>query len=175
MPTITPLPVDDPAAHDLLADYFLMRAATFPGHTYTTVFPDPAAFEPPAGVFLVLGEGDANVGCGGIRRIEDGPHGPRYELKHLYLRPETRGRGWGRLLMEDLERRAAEFGAAELVLDTHHTLEAAGGLYEATGFVPIDPYNDNPNATRWYGKSLRDRAIGRPGTAAQPGGGETLA
>ena len=46
------------------------------------------------------------MGCGGIRRIEDGAHGPRYEVKHLYLRPETRGRGWGRLLLDDLERQA---------------------------------------------------------------------
>jgi hypothetical protein len=56
--------------------------------------------------------------------------------------------------MADLEQRATSFGASELVLDTHHTLEAAGRLYEAAGFDTIDPYNDNPNATRWYGKLL---------------------
>lgn len=56
--------------------------------------------------------------------------------------------------MTDLEDRAAGFGARELVLDTHHTLEAAGALYAASGFEAIDPYNDNPNATRWYGKPL---------------------
>ena len=94
------------------------------------------------------------VGCGGIRRIDDGPQGPRYEIKHLYLRPETRGRGWGRLLMEELEARARDLGAADLVLDTHHSLEAAAALYAATGFTGIERYNDNPNATRWYGKSL---------------------
>nr|WP_091707184.1 GNAT family N-acetyltransferase [Microbacterium sp. cf046] len=147
--------VDAPVAHELLAEYFAMRTATFPGHTYTTVFPDPSVFEPPAGVFVIVRDDEGeNVGCGGIRRIDDGDHGPRYEVKHLYLRPETRGRGWGRLLLEDLERRAISLGAAELVLDTHHTLQAAGGLYEAAGFETIDPYNDNPNATRWYGKLL---------------------
>lgn len=157
MPTITPVPVDSPEGHALLTDYFAMRAANFPGHSYTTVSPSPSVFEPPAGVFVVVhDEEGAPVGCGGIRRIADGVHGPRYEVKHLYLRPETRGRGWGRLLMADLERRAVEFGASELVLDTHHTLEAAGALYAAAGFEAIDPYNDNPNATRWYGKSLRD-------------------
>lgn len=155
MPTITPAPVDSPDAHEMLTQYFLMRTANFPGHTYTTVYPDPSVFEPPAGVFVVVrgAEGEP-VGCGGIRRIDDGVRGSRYEVKHLYLRPETRGRGWGRLLMTDLERRAIGFGAADLVLDTHHTLEAAGGLYAASGFVVIDPYNDNPNATRWYGKAL---------------------
>ena len=157
MPTITPVPVDAPDAHELLVAYFAMRTSTFPGHTYTTVFPDPSVFEPPAGVFVVVYDDDGQpVGCGGIRRIDDGPRGSRYEVKHLYLQPETRGRGWGRLLLDDLEEHAISLGASEIVLDTHHTLEAAGGLYEASGFVPIDPYNDNPNATRWYGKRLAD-------------------
>ncbi len=57
-------------------------------------------------------------------------------------------------MLDDLERRAREFGATELVLDTHHTLEAAGGLYATSGFTAIEPYNENPNATRWYGKRL---------------------
>lgn len=68
-----------------------MRKATFPGHTYTTVFPDPSVFTPPAGVFVMVHDDDGTaVGCGGIRRVDDGPHGVRYEVKHLYLRPETR-------------------------------------------------------------------------------------
>ncbi|GAA2005573.1 GNAT family N-acetyltransferase [Microbacterium ulmi] len=149
------LPADDPASRTLLADYFEMRGATFPGQ-YRPVFPERATFEPPAGVFVVVFDDEGEpVGCGGIRRIADGPAGTRYEVKHLYLAPSTRGRGWGRLLLDDLERRAREWDAAELVLDTHHTLEAAGGLYAASGFGEIEPYNDNPNATRWYGKRLR--------------------
>lgn len=155
MPTFSATPVDDPDAQALLAEYFAMRVSTFPGHTYTTVFPHRSVFEPPAGVFVVArDDSGAAVGCGGIRRIEAGPAGVRYEVKHLYLAPETRGRGWGRMLLADLEVRAAQLGAAELVLDTHHTLEAAGRLYDAAGFAAIDPYNDNPNATRWYGKDL---------------------
>src|SRR6478735_5576047 len=154
MPTISPAPVDSPDAHELLSEYFAMRVSTFPGHTYTTVFPDASLFEPPAGVFVVVRDDGEAVGCGGIRRIDDGPLGVRYEVKHLYLRPLTRGRGWGRLLIEDLESRAIALGAGELVLDTHHTLEAAGRLYAAAGFEAIDPYNDNPNATRWYAKPI---------------------
>ena len=34
------------------------------------------------------------------------------------------------------------------------TLAAAGGLYQSAGYAPIDPYNDNPNATNWYGKRV---------------------
>lgn len=155
--TLRSSPVDAPDAHELLDEYFRSRTEGFAlqGVAYRTSFPDPAAFVPPAGVFVVLDDEDGVAqGCGGIRLIPAGPLGTRYELKHLYLRPVTRGRGWGRLLVEDLERRAREFGAAELVLDTHHSLEAAGALYARTGFTSIEPYNDNPNASRWYGKSL---------------------
>ncbi|MDZ8171299.1 GNAT family N-acetyltransferase [Microbacterium xanthum] len=154
MPRIDTEPVDTEVARALLAEYVAARAASFPGRAYTPTTPDPAAFTPPAGVFVLLRDGDLPVGCGGIRRLTVEDAAVRYEVKHLFLRPETRGRGWGRLLLEELEQRARSFGATELVLDTHHTLEAAAALYAASGFRTIPPYNDNPNATRWYRKPL---------------------
>lgn len=157
MVALRPSAVDAPDAHALLAEYFQSREIGFAHQhvVYTTTFPDPAAFEPPAGVFVVVDDDEGMpVGCGGIRRIDDGARGARYEVKHLYLRPETRGRGWGRLLLAELERRALDLGAVDLVLDTHHSLEAAGALYASSGFVGIERYNDNPNASRWYGKSI---------------------
>jgi len=154
MVSLQPTRADDPRARELLDEYFQARAAGFPG-TYRPVFPDAAVFEPPHGSFiLIVGDDGADLGCGGIRRIADGPEGIRYEVKHLYLRPATRGRGWGRLLLEGLEAQAREWGAGALVLDTHHTLEAAGALYARTGFTSIEPYNDNPNATVWLRKAL---------------------
>jgi GNAT superfamily N-acetyltransferase len=152
------LGADEPRARDLLGTYFRFRAETFPaGKPYTPAFPDAAVFTPPAGVFLVVVTDEGvDAGCGGVRRIADGPLGIRYEVKHLFVDPSGRGRGWGRMLLADLERHAREWDAAELVLDTHHTLEAAAGLYAAAGFTRIDAYNDNPNATRWYGKRLTD-------------------
>ena len=155
--TLRESPVDAPDAHELLAEYFRARTVGFADQDvlYTTTFPDPAAFVAPDGVFVMLDDDDgAPVGCGGIRRIAAGPHGTRYEVKHLFLRPQTRGRGWGRLLIDGLESRARSLGADELVLDTHHSLTAAAGLYASAGFAAIEPYNDNPNASRWYGKTL---------------------
>jgi GNAT superfamily N-acetyltransferase len=150
-------PADTPDARALLTEYFHSRELGFAHQaiTYTTTFPDPAVFTPPQGVFLIVEDDEGTaVGCGGIRRIEDGPTGIRYEVKHLFLRPETRGRGWGHLLMQGLEDRARAWDATELVLDTHHSLEAAAALYARSGFTAIEPYNGNPNATRWYGKAL---------------------
>ena len=150
--------VTDPDAHRLLGDYFAERAAGFPPEQgeYRPTWPDDAQFTPPAGVFLlVLDDEGRAVGCGGVRRIEPSAEGRvRFEVKHLWLAPEGRGRGEGRRLLHELERRAVEYGAEEAVLDTNASLEAAGGLYRSNGYVDIEPYNANPNATNWYGKLL---------------------
>ncbi|QTX06110.1 GNAT family N-acetyltransferase [Agromyces archimandritae] len=159
----------------MLEAYFRERAEGFPAEqgVYRTTFPDQRFFTPPAGVFLVAEDddvaetapGEAGPGamdaaaeplaCGGVRRIQRDADAPvTFEVKHLWVRPEARGRRLGRAMLEELERRARAFGAGELVLDTNASLEAAGGLYRSSGFVTIEPYNDNPNATNWYGKRL---------------------
>ncbi|QYH36464.1 GNAT family N-acetyltransferase [Salinibacterium sp. M195] len=151
MPQFRPIPVTDALAHELLTEYFSYRAESFPTPAgYVTTFPTNEQFEPPAGVFLVVeGEGNA-LGCGGIRQLDAG----RFEVKHLWVRAAGRGTGLGRQLLGELERCAREWGASELVLDTNESLAAAGGLYRSSGFVSVEPYNDNPNATTWYRKAL---------------------
>lgn len=157
--------VADAAAHALLSEYFSARARSFPAAQgrYVTTFPSPDHFEPPRGVFLVVeGEdlsGDAaDVGCGGIRSLDsDAGTGATFEIKHLWLKPDVRGLGHGRMLLAQLERHALAFGARRLVLDTNASLAAAGGLYRSSGFVDVPAYNDNPNATNWYAKELDER------------------
>jgi ribosomal protein S18 acetylase RimI-like enzyme len=156
--------VSENSAQVLLAEYFTLRADSFPTAqgTYTPTLPNPAHFVPPTGVFLIVeGEdtaGDAaDIGCGGIRLI-DFPTGEpghlTYEIKHVWVQPHTRGQGLGRALLSELERRARHLGARALVLDTNNSLAAAGGLYRSSGFVDIPAYNSNPNATNWYRKQL---------------------
>ena len=141
----------DATAHALLGEYFAYREQTFPTAAgYVTTFPDPAAFEQPDGVFVVVQVDGEDVGCGGIRSLGAG----RFEVKHLWLRPSAQGRGLGRALLAELERRALLLGATELVLDTNASLEAAGGLYRSSGYVDVEPYNDNPNANVWLRKVL---------------------
>ncbi|GAA4376688.1 GNAT family N-acetyltransferase [Agromyces bauzanensis] len=151
--------VTSPEAVAELDAYFAERAAGFPAEqgVYRPTYPDSPSFTPPAGVFLLVEDDDGLIGCGGVRRIDPRLEtgAARYEIKHLWLRPAARGRGAGRRLLEELERRATAFGAEELVLDTNASLAAAGGLYRSSGYSTIEPYNDNPNATHWYGKRLQ--------------------
>lgn len=157
--------VTDDAALALLTEYFESRTRSFPAGMgrYRTVFPDPSDFLPPGGIFLIVESEDlagepADVGCGGFRELGAGVAGRRFEIKHLWLQPHVRGRGFGRALLAELERRATEHGAAELVLDTNSVLEAAGSLYASSGYVPIAAYNDNLNATNWFRKTLKPPA-----------------
>ncbi len=150
MPIFREAAVDEPAAHRLLTEYFESRELGFVGGDYRVVFPTPATFAAPDGVFVVVESEGADVGCGGIRTLAPG----RMEIKHLWLQPRTRGKGLGKALLAELERRAVEHGATEVVLDTNASLEVAGNLYRSTGYVGIEPYNDNPNATDWYLKTL---------------------
>ncbi|KFF60449.1 hypothetical protein JF66_04450 [Cryobacterium sp. MLB-32] len=157
MPHFTDVSVADPRAAALLTEYFGDRALSFPAAqgVYRPSFPAPEQFVPPLGVFLLLGDAADPVGCGGVRRIADSPADRvRYEVKHVWVQPRARGRGWGRLLLAELERRARLFGAEDLVLDTNASLAAAAGLYLSSGYESIAAYNDNPNATNWYGKEL---------------------
>ncbi|WP_105034309.1 GNAT family N-acetyltransferase [Cryobacterium aureum] len=174
MPQFHDVSVADAAALTLLTEYFSSPELSFrqPQGTYHPTYPLAEQFVPPQGVFLVvLGDTDsgahagedangAYVGCGGIRRLagaegEQAESEPvRFEVKHLWLQPKTRGRGWGRMLLAELERRAADLGAAEVVLDTNVSLATAGALYQSTGYESIPSYNDNPNATHWYRKRL---------------------
>ncbi len=154
--------VTDAGSIVLLTQYFSDRESTFPAAQgeYRTTFPTPDQFVRPRGVFLLVSEQNgererAFVGCGGVRRIEDSAQGlARFEIKHLWLQPQVRGRGWGRALLAELERRALDLGADEVVLDTNASLTAAGVLYSRAGYEDCAPYNDNPNATNWYRKRL---------------------
>ena len=94
----------------------------------------------PAGALLLARAGAETAGCVGLRKLRD----DICEMKRLYVRPEFRGRQFGRRMAEDIARRARELGYRTLVLDTLGTMEAAQGLYSSMGFQPATSYYVNP-------------------------------
>jgi GNAT superfamily N-acetyltransferase len=98
---------------------------------------DPAEFELPNGVFLVVRDTDgAPVACGGIARFDE----TRAELKRMYVLPDARGRGLGRIVLAELEAQARGLGYTGVVLETGDRSEAALGLYRSSGYERIPCY-----------------------------------
>jgi putative acetyltransferase len=79
--------------------------------------------------FLVAHDGGAAVGCGGIALFDDFA-----EVKRMYVRPASRGRGVADAIMERLIAEAAGFSC--LRLETGFNFEAATRFYRRHGFVP---------------------------------------
>jgi molybdopterin-guanine dinucleotide biosynthesis protein A len=60
------------------------------------------------------------------------------ELKRMYLRPDLRGRGVGRKLLQMAIAWAREHRIERVTLDTTEDMQAARHLYETSGFVHVD-------------------------------------
>ena len=70
------------------------------------------------------------VGTVGLLPVEAGT----VELRKMYLRPEFRNRGLGRLLLAHAVSAARELGFRRMTLETATVLQAAVRLYERHGF-----------------------------------------
>ncbi|MGH6719735.1 MAG: GNAT family N-acetyltransferase [Alphaproteobacteria bacterium] len=92
----------------------------------------PGAYAPPAGAVLLAFSGDGGVvGCVVLRPCADATA----EIKRLFVRPEARGKGLGRRLVEAALDAARAAGYHRAVLETHATMTTALALYQALGFV----------------------------------------
>ena len=65
-------------------------------------------------------------------------------MRRLYVRPQFRGLGIGRLLADAIMDRAQQAGYACVLLDTLSDLETARALCQELGFREIPPYHHNP-------------------------------
>ncbi|MBS0189352.1 MAG: GNAT family N-acetyltransferase [Planctomycetes bacterium] len=114
----------------------------------------PGKYAAPRGCILLALDQSTPVGCVALRPIDRAAHDSRdervCEMKRLYARPETRGRGVGRLLCDELIRFAKQGGYTLMKLDTEPDLEAACRLYRTLGFVEIPRYNDDPKPETLY-------------------------
>jgi GNAT superfamily N-acetyltransferase len=154
-----------PEAQAAMSSYFAELNERFPngfdvGDALAT---DPVAFRAPHGAFVIVRDGAEAVGCGGIQRI-DATTG---EIKRMWIHADNRGIGLGRRLLNHLELVAGQLGYTRVVLDTNATLTVAIAMYERAGYDPIERYNDNPYAQRWFGKDL---SHARNGLASGPTG-----
>jgi GNAT superfamily N-acetyltransferase len=107
-----------------------------------------AQFHPPAGR-LFLSEYDSRLaGCACLRRIGDGIG----EIKRMYVRPDHRGHGIGRSLLEEALAAARQNRFSTVRLDSTRFMKEAQALYRSAGFHDIVPYAESeiPEEFRRY-------------------------
>ncbi|HEY3340537.1 MAG TPA: acetylglutamate kinase [Anaerolineae bacterium] len=101
----------------------------------------PGDYAPPRGrILLALEEDGQPAGCVALHEFERGI----CEMKRMYVRESSRGKGIGRLLAQGIIAGARQIGYTRMRLDTLQRLRAANVLYRSLGFQPCAPYRYNP-------------------------------
>jgi DNA-binding MarR family transcriptional regulator len=134
--------VEDPASADAqfcLGEYYKELQERFDGG-----FQLEKSLPIDDAVFLVARLRGVPVGCGAIKL------GQSY-IKRMWISPGTRGLGLGRRKLGELEQ-LSETGVARL--ETNRNLTEAISLYKASGYVEVEPFNDEPYAHHWFEKRL---------------------
>jgi GNAT superfamily N-acetyltransferase len=96
----------------------------------------PAPYLPPKGGLWLAWDGSEAAGCVALQALTP----DIAEVKRMYVRPVSRGRGIARALAERVIAEARALGYERLRLGTLTTMHAAQNLYASLGFRPIAPY-----------------------------------
>ena len=101
----------------------------------------PGDYAPPTGR-LLLAEYDGQLsGCVALHKFDTAV----CEMKRLYLRPQFRGMGLGRVLADRIIAEARQIGYQRMRLDTvEPVMKGAVAMYRRIGFQEIAAYCSNP-------------------------------
>jgi GNAT superfamily N-acetyltransferase len=99
----------------------------------------PTTYGPPAGGICIAFVNDKPVAVAGIKRFSD----RECEVKRMYVQPESRGLGIGKLLLTECIQIAKRLNYETIKLDTADFMESAIKLYTNNGFVEIPAYREN--------------------------------
>lgn len=141
-----------PASRALFAEYIeLVRSRLGAGFVPSEdIFATEGAFEGPGSAWLVVYDGEEPVACGGLRALAPGIG----EIKRMFVTAAARGRGHGRALLGELERRARDAGCERVRLYTTEVLAEARALYRAEGYRPVGAAGFPDRVDLWLEKRL---------------------
>ncbi|MET7638250.1 GNAT family N-acetyltransferase [Streptomyces sp. NPDC005438] len=157
---VRPEPPDGPQARELLHEYVAELARRTLGRPANEAElarhlrrEPPEDLAPPRGLLLVATAPEgAPAGCVGVRRLPEAPGSA--ELRRLYVRPEERGLGLGRLLLGSAEEAAVRLGARRMVAEHHTLLTEARALWLGHGYRETAPYPGHGQGESWFAREL---------------------
>ena len=100
----------------------------------------PGEYKAPHGCILLAFFNHALAGCVALRKFED----KICEMKRLYIKPQFRGRGFGKSLAKTIIEKAIKIGYKSMRLDTLPFMKEAISLYKSLGFKEMESYRYNP-------------------------------
>jgi putative acetyltransferase len=104
----------------------------------------PGEYGSPRGALFVGTVDGVFAGCCAMRPLDTVDYANACEMKRLYVHPNFRGLGLGRMLAEATLDQARIAGYDCILLDTLDEMELARALYAEMGFEEIPPYYFNP-------------------------------
>ena len=143
------VPPEREAFTELLRDYYALMVARieadggFAGDGSQAIeefWGEVEKYMPPEGrLFLARNDADEMIGCGMMKKIKP----DTAELKRLYVKPEARGTGLGRHLVQRRIDAARNMGVKTLLVDTLKANVEMQGLYRKLGFEEIEVYPES--------------------------------
>jgi ribosomal protein S18 acetylase RimI-like enzyme len=112
----------------------------------------PSIYQEDGGGFWIIVSEEKIIGAAGLQ-IVDRANGIG-EVKRMAVLREYQGKGYGRLLLDNLINEARMKSLCILRLDTMKSYEKALNLYRSAGFYEIERYNDNYVAEVYMEKRL---------------------
>lgn len=135
--------------YEVLAEYKLKPD---PGSTDADLKDIERSYFERGGAFYVLEEENGSIiGAYGLYPTEEGP----CELRKMYLQRSHRGKGLGRLLLEDALAQARQMGFENMTLETASVLKEAISLYRSYGFAEYRPEHLSPRCDKAYRLELK--------------------
>lgn len=132
-----------PDVRQLIEDLDAYQVPLYPAESHHGV--DISVLEQPNVLFAVARSSDGKAAaCGAI--VLEAEYG---ELKRMYTRPEQRGQGIARRLLEFLEAQAQQRGCHAFALETGYLQTDAINLYQRCGYAlcgTFGDYREDPNS-----------------------------
>ncbi|UJF34002.1 GNAT family N-acetyltransferase [Paenibacillus hexagrammi] len=85
------------------------------------------------GEFLVgINDSGTVIAMGGLKLLENG----KAEVKRLRVHPSYQRKGYGQMLLSQLEDKARSLGVQQLILDTLTSQHGAQHMFTSNGYIP---------------------------------------
>jgi DNA-binding MarR family transcriptional regulator len=145
-----------PAARYCLRSYFEELARRFDGgfDPRQSISATDDEMRSPDGLLLVAVLHGNPVGCGALKLHTDTRIA---EIKRMWMSPGTsRARPWQAHSRPACRGSAGLSLASTLRLETNHSLTEARRLYETSGFVEVQAFNNETDAHHWFQRDLAE-------------------